>query len=99
MYTYVEKTHASPHPHPSHTLAQIRVKDGRILVGDFICLDKQGNIILNHAIERYEENGKTEEKLLGQVLVPATQRETCDIETVTSDLEAIHAVLASPTAV
>lgn len=29
-------------------IAQIRVKDGRVLEGDFHCLDKLGNIILNN---------------------------------------------------
>jgi len=30
---------------------QIRVKDGRVLAGDFTCLDKQGNIILTNTYE------------------------------------------------
>jgi hypothetical protein len=32
-----------------HTLlSQVGVKDGRVLEGDFHCLDKLGNIILNN---------------------------------------------------
>ena len=53
-------------PPPAHTLAvfsgplpaaQIRVKDGRLLVGEFTCLDKQGNIILTNTYEHMTLNG------------------------------------------
>lgn len=27
---------------------QVEVKDGRVLEGDFYCLDKQGNIVINN---------------------------------------------------
>lgn len=36
---------------------QIRVKDGRLLVGEFTCLDKQGNIILTNTYEHMTLNG------------------------------------------
>lgn len=51
-----------------------------MLVGEFICLDKQGNIILHHAAERVEIDGQAEEKFLGQILVPAKQRVKCEVE-------------------
>ena len=67
--------------------------DGRILVGDFICLDKQGNIILNQTVEQYEINGTPQEKVLGQVLVPFTQRKTCDVEVMPNEKSMLEALL------
>ena len=75
---------------------QITVADGRILIGDFICLDKQGNIILDQTVERYESNGKIEEKLLGQVLISKKQRVSCDLEVMPSDKEMIEQLLKDP---
>ena len=43
-----------PLPGPAR---QIRVKDGRVLVGEFCCLDKQGNIILQNTFEHMTLNG------------------------------------------
>jgi len=77
-------------------LLQIKVADGRILIGDFICLDKQGNIILDQAIEQYVTNGKTEEKVLGQVLISRKQRVSCDIEVVQGEKEMIENLLENP---
>jgi len=50
------------------------------MVGDFICLDKQGNIILYNTVERLVRDDSVEEKPLGQVLVPAEQRRKIEIE-------------------
>ena len=74
---------------------QIQVRDGRVLIGDFTCIDKQGNIILNQTVEQYESNGKLEEKVLGQVLIPATQRVSCECEVVTAEKESIESLLES----
>ena len=30
---------------------QVKTKDGRLLVGELSCLDKQGNIILSHTVQ------------------------------------------------
>ena len=51
-----------------------------MLVGDFVCLDTQGNIVLYNAVERLKREGKIEEKILGQVLVPKFQRTSCHVE-------------------
>lgn len=80
------------HPPPPSVL-KVTVADGRVLVGDFICLDKQGNIILNNAVERYVADGKEEEKLLGQVLVPATQRRSAAVEAVVAERQTILDVI------
>jgi small nuclear ribonucleoprotein (snRNP)-like protein len=37
--------------------AQVLLKSGRVIEGDLACLDKQGNIILNNAVEHINANG------------------------------------------
>ena len=39
-------------------MLQICVKDGRILVGDLLCLDQQGNIILGNTCEQISGNAR-----------------------------------------
>lgn len=34
---------------------QVKTKDGRLLVGELSCLDKQGNIILSHTVQVLSE--------------------------------------------
>ncbi|KAL4430962.1 hypothetical protein ABPG75_006218 [Micractinium tetrahymenae] len=63
-----------------HKRCKIRVKDGRVLVGDFTCLDRQGNIILTNTFEVMTLNGRPHEKLMGQVLVPAAHRQSCEFQ-------------------
>ena len=67
---------------PSYLALQVTVADGRVLIGSFICLDKQGNIILDQTVERYHINGVEKESMLGQVLVPRSQRVACEVEVV-----------------
>lgn len=72
----------------------INVIDGRIVVGDFICMDKQGNIILYNAVERLEQDGQPEEKDLGQILVPHAQQRRVQVEVCSRDEESIRRLLA-----
>jgi len=74
---------------------QITVADGRVLVGNFICLDKQGNVILDQTVERYAVDGKTEEAFLGQVLVPAKQRVGCELEILDAERSDVEAFIAT----
>ena len=76
-------------------LLQITVLDGRELVGDFVCLDKQGNIILHQAVEKVEIDGRVEEKFMGQILVPAQQRAACEVEVVATERAGIEHLIAS----
>ena len=47
------------------------LKDGRVLMGDFQCLDKQGNLILGNTFETVTtSSGKQEDRHMGVVLVP-----------------------------
>lgn len=67
--------------------------DGRIIVGIFECIDKQGNIILGNAVERYrneelspteevtvEEDGLIAGNTLGLVMIPRRHRISAAIE-------------------
>ena len=46
--------------------------DGRLISGILTCLDKQGNIVLQHAAQHLEHS--IEERHLGTVIVPKKQR-------------------------
>ena len=37
---------------------QVVVKDGRVLLGELTCLDKQGNLILANTYEQMDLNGR-----------------------------------------
>lgn len=47
---------------------RIRIKDGRTFVGQFLCVDPQGNIVLDCAIEYVGQ--ALEGRDVGMVLVP-----------------------------
>lgn len=57
---------------------RVHVKDGRCIVGDFVCMDPQGNLILYNGVERLTVNqgsgDEIVEKKIGQVLIPYDQR-------------------------
>ncbi|PRW58249.1 small nuclear ribonucleo [Chlorella sorokiniana] len=78
-----------------HKRCRIRVKDGRLLVGEFTCLDKQGNIILTNTYEHMTLNGAHHEKLMGQVLVPAAHRTSCEFEALPADAAQLQQLLGA----
>ena len=51
---------------------QVSTADGRLISGILTCLDKQGNIVLQHAAQHLESS--REERHLGTVIVPRGQR-------------------------
>lgn len=65
---------------------KVGVEDGRLFVGKFHCLDKQGNIILYDTVEfRNVSTGAggfvpVEQRVLGMVLIPARCRTSCHVE-------------------
>ncbi|KAK9846489.1 hypothetical protein WJX81_005167 [Elliptochloris bilobata] len=72
---------------------RVVVRDGRVLVGQLSCLDKQGNIILSHTVQvlagcsagaEQKLKRHPEERLIGLVLVPPQQRVSCEVEVGTS---------------
>ncbi|XP_050235141.1 uncharacterized protein LOC126683327 isoform X1 [Mercurialis annua] len=62
----------------------VGIKDGRFFLGVFHCIDKQGNIILQDAIE-YRSTRRTspspmEQRCLGLILIPSSCRTTCHVD-------------------
>lgn len=61
----------------------IGVKDGRYFLGLFHCIDKQGNIILQDAVEYRSAHASappTEQRCLGLILIPAACRSSCQVD-------------------
>ncbi|XP_062229568.1 uncharacterized protein LOC133927226 [Phragmites australis] len=61
----------------------IGVNDGRYFLGLFHCIDKQGNIILQDAVEYRSAGGfspPAEQRCLGLILIPAACRSSCQAD-------------------
>ncbi|KAK4753176.1 hypothetical protein SAY87_021974 [Trapa incisa] len=62
----------------------IGIKDGRFFLGNFYCLDKQGNIILQDALEyrstRRSSPSPMEQRCLGLILIPSWCRTSCHVD-------------------
>ncbi|KAL5224994.1 hypothetical protein ABZP36_011633 [Zizania latifolia] len=61
----------------------IRVNDGRYFFGLFHCIDKQGNILLQDAVEyrsARHSSSPTKQRSLGLILIPAACRSSCHID-------------------
>ncbi|XP_048541385.1 uncharacterized protein LOC125520483 isoform X1 [Triticum urartu] len=63
----------------------VGVNDGRYFLGLFHCVDKQGNIILQDAVEyrsarRSFPSAPKEERCLGLILIPASCRSSCHVD-------------------
>lgn len=62
----------------------VGVNDGRFFMGNFHCMDKQGNIILQDAVEfrsvRRSSPSPMEQRGLGIILIPASCRTSCHID-------------------
>lgn len=62
----------------------IGIKDGRFFVGTFYCIDKQGNIILQDAVE-YRSTRRScpspmEHRGVGLILIPSWCRTSCHVD-------------------
>ncbi|XP_047074723.1 uncharacterized protein LOC124684458 [Lolium rigidum] len=62
----------------------VGVIDGRYFLGLFHCIDKQGNIILQDAVEyrsaRHSSSSPMEQRCLGLILIPAACRSSCHVD-------------------
>ncbi|BAT87314.1 uncharacterized protein LOC124834996 [Vigna umbellata] len=62
----------------------VGIKDGRFFLGSFYCIDKQGNIILQDAIEyrstRQSSPSPMEQRCLGLILIPSSCRTSCHVD-------------------
>ena len=65
------------------------------MTGDFTCIDKQGNIILHNTVELIDKDGQLCEKVLGQVLIPAKQRQSCEVLVVEQERQSIQELIDS----
>ncbi|KAK7386360.1 hypothetical protein VNO78_26545 [Psophocarpus tetragonolobus] len=63
----------------------VGIKDGRFFLGSFYCMDKQGNIILQDAVEyrsthtRQSSTSPMEQRCLGLILIPSSSRTSCHV--------------------
>ena len=73
-----------------HKKMRVTVKDGRVIEGDCMCLDPQGNLILYHCVEYIDPTrgsggdgggggGESIMSSLGHVLIPHDQRVDAEI--------------------
>ncbi|KAJ4981902.1 hypothetical protein NE237_032739 [Protea cynaroides] len=62
----------------------VGVNDGRFFLGVFHCIDKQGNIILQDAVEyrstRRSLPSPLDQRCLGLILIPSSCRSSCHID-------------------
>jgi small nuclear ribonucleoprotein (snRNP)-like protein len=62
----------------------VGIKDGRFFLGTFHCVDKQGNIILQDAVEyrstRRSSASPMEQRCLGLILIPSSCRSSCHVD-------------------
>ncbi|KAK3146678.1 hypothetical protein QOZ80_3BG0270100 [Eleusine coracana subsp. coracana] len=66
----------------------IGVKDDRYFLGLFHCIDKQGNIILQDAVEYRSARASAppmEQRCLGLILIPAACRSSCQVDCCVED--------------
>ncbi|KAI3455992.1 hypothetical protein Pfo_012655 [Paulownia fortunei] len=67
-----------------HHRMLIGIKDGRFFVGTFYCIDKQGNIILQDAVEyrstRRSSPSPMEHRGVGLILIPFSCRTSCHVD-------------------
>ncbi|XP_054776627.1 uncharacterized protein LOC129285100 [Prosopis cineraria] len=62
----------------------VGINDGRFFLGGFYCMDKQGNIILQDAVEyrstRRSSPSPMEQRCLGLILIPSSCRTSCHVD-------------------
>ncbi|GMH45589.1 hypothetical protein BSKO_13546 [Bryopsis sp. KO-2023] len=77
----------------SHGL-KVNIKDGRVLVGQFHCLDKQGNLILSNACEQVESSSSQEpERYLGMVMIPPDMQTGCFVKASPDNVEELKQII------
>ncbi|KAK9787130.1 hypothetical protein WJX73_005175 [Symbiochloris irregularis] len=76
---------------------RVNVRDGRELVGELQCIDKEQNLLLAATWElvRDKAGNVVDQKQVGAVLVPLAVRAATEIEVMPSQLEAMQQLLAA----
>ena len=62
---------------------QVKLKDGRVVVGEFHCLDSAGNLLLHNSVERSgggASGAQLVERPFGLVLVPRAWQMSCRVD-------------------
>ncbi|GFY81489.1 small nuclear ribonucleoprotein family protein [Actinidia rufa] len=93
--TFVNQVGSSDgsNPNGSNVVARVKnllfrqmlvgISDGRFFLGTFYCIDKQGNIILQDAVEyrstRCSSPSPMEQRGLGLILIPFSCRISCHV--------------------
>eukprot|EP00884_Botryococcus_braunii_P011715 jgi/Botrbrau1/20544/Bobra.145_2s0093.1 len=78
---------------------RVVVRDGRVFVGDFSCLDRQGNLVLSNARQTMSDGpprgivSMVADMPMGMVLVPLKQQVACHVEAMPGELEAVRQLL------
>ena len=57
---------------------QVHIVDGRTITGELACVDKQGTVVLQHAVQSLGVG--TEERHMGMAIIPRPQRKDCLVE-------------------
>eukprot|EP00878_Enallax_costatus_P016383 GHUV01017184.1.p1 GENE.GHUV01017184.1~~GHUV01017184.1.p1 ORF type:complete len:127 (+),score=32.31 GHUV01017184.1:545-925(+) len=90
-------------------VVQVQLQSGRVIEGDFVCLDPQGNIILANASEHIKaaQNGSSNSSSLGKssngpalnhlgmVLVPKAQHKEVLMEVTLSEKASVMSLVGS----
>ncbi|KAM3270240.1 hypothetical protein P3S67_029597 [Capsicum chacoense] len=67
-----------------HRRMLVGISDGRFFLGTFYCVDKQGNIILQDAVEyrstRRSAPSPMEQRVLAIMLIPSSCWKTCHVD-------------------
>lgn len=64
---------------------QVKIVDGRTLIGDFQCLDPEGNLVLANTMQRMPvpngaAAGSETERPVGMVIIPPAQQAEVHVE-------------------
>ncbi|BDA41416.1 hypothetical protein COCOBI_02-1960 [Coccomyxa sp. Obi] len=77
-----------------HKRVQVHIVDGRVITGNLSCIDKQQNLVLQHATQSYSTiNDPNGERQLGTVIVPKQQSKSCHVELMPQERGAIGKLL------
>ncbi|PON82380.1 LSM domain/archaea-type [Trema orientale] len=67
-----------------HRRMLVGIKDGSFFLGNFHCMDKRGNIILQDSVEyrstRRSSPSPMEQRRLGLILIPFSCRSSCHVD-------------------
>ncbi|EFJ50931.1 hypothetical protein VOLCADRAFT_116657 [Volvox carteri f. nagariensis] len=79
---------------------RVTLVSGRVLEGDFTCLDRQGNIILSNTFEQVTTAPGREGRHMGLVLVPTNQQQKVELQATLEEemsmLQLVESYAAAP---